>query len=135
MSDDGESFGLRTRIADSEFTRLFGTGRGGWTIQWETRMAFVGFGNPRSAIRNRNSPRGFLAGFDHQHDQHGQQRHPGKDTKNYVERHMTITERTKRPVAESAATDADEIHDAIARRAQLRSHNLTEDRHVVAVEK
>ena len=38
------------------------------------------------------------------------------------------------PVGEAAATDADQVHDAVAGRAQLGAHDLAQDRHVVAVE-
>ena len=60
---------------------------------------------------------------------------PAKQPKISVERHSLIAQHAEAPVGEAAATDAHEVHDAVAGGAQFGAHDLAEDRHVVAVEK
>ena len=45
-----------------------------------------------------------------------------------------VAQDAEAPVGEPAATDAHEVHDAVAGGAQFRPHDLAQDRHVVAVE-
>ena len=46
----------------------------------------------------------------------------------------SIAQRAEAPIGEPAATDAHEVHESVAGRAQLGAGDLAEDRHVVAIE-
>ena len=48
----------------------------------------------------------------------------GEGAEDHVERHAAIAQRAEAPVGQPAATDADEVHDAVAGRPQLRPHDL-----------
>ncbi len=57
----------------------------------------------------------------------------GYHTKRHQQRHMLVAHRAETPGRETAATDADKIHDAVARRAKLWAGDLAKDRHIVRI--
>jgi hypothetical protein len=71
---------------------------------------------------------------DHEDQDNRQHRGARERAEDSEERHVTIAQCTEAPVGQAAAADADEVHDTVAGRAQLRTDNLAEDRHVVRVE-
>jgi len=73
--------------------------------------------------------------WSYEQDKHdGEERGAGKDAEDDVERHLLIAQRAEAPVGQPAATDAYEVHDTVARGAQLRSNDLSKNGHVVAIE-
>jgi hypothetical protein len=70
---------------------------------------------------------------DQEYENDGEQGNSREGAEDDVEGHMTIAQGAEQPVAEAAAGDADEVHDAVAGGSPLRSGNLAENRHVVAV--
>src|SRR6516162_5019674 len=72
---------------------------------------------------------------DEQYEHNGNHRGAGEYPKNDTERNIPVAEDAEAPVGQAAATDADEIHDAVAGGAQLGPHDLRQNRHIVAIEK
>ena len=70
---------------------------------------------------------------DQQNENCGNECDAGENAENDVQRYVQISERTETPIGKTAATDADQIHDPVAGRAQLGSSYLTENGHIVAV--
>src|SRR5687767_15574571 len=102
-------------------------------------MMSGGFGiGLESAERGRERPSRqpvLLTRFNHQHNEDRKQSDAGESAKNHIERDVAIAQRAESPIAETAAADADKIHDSVTGGAPFRSRDLAEDRHVVAVEK
>src|SRR6185436_16769634 len=73
------------------------------------------------------------ANEQNKHNRNG--RSAGEEAEGHGQRHVMISQRAESPVRKSAATDADKIHDAIARSPKMWPRDLAENRHIVRVKK
>ena len=64
------------------------------------------------------------ADLDAQYQAYGKDRKQGEQAETYVQRNLSVLQSTESPIGHSAKTDADEIHDPVARRAMIRPDDL-----------
>lgn len=77
---------------------------------------------------------GGVRGADEEDDEEGEEGDGGEGAENEGEGDAAVAEDAEAPVAEAAAGDADEVHEAIASGADFGAGDLAEDGHVIAVE-
>src|SRR4051812_4899917 len=76
----------------------------------------------------------FGARADAEDEDDGDEGGAGEEAEDDVEGRVAVAEVAEAPVGEAAATDAHEVHDAVAGGAEVGAGDLAEDRHVVAIE-